>query len=59
MIDKKSSSWFVPSVNEFVSKIPEDDWHLTQGDTNLNESADPHTNMHTGTDLPIVEAIVK
>ena len=59
IIDKKSSPWFVPSVNEFMSKIPEDDWYLTPGDTNLNESAHPHTNMHTGTNLPIIEAIVK
>lgn len=42
-----------------MSKIPQDDWYLTPGDTNLNESAHPYTNMHTGTNLPILEAIKK
>ncbi|KAF8228285.1 hypothetical protein L208DRAFT_1205932, partial [Tricholoma matsutake] len=59
IIDKKSSPWFIPSVNEFMSKILEEDWYLTPGDTNLNESAHPHTNMHIGIGLPILEAIKK
>lgn len=57
MIDKKSCPWFIPSVNRFMSKIPEEDWYLTPGHTNLNESAHPLTNMHTGTGLPISDAI--
>ncbi|EDR04794.1 uncharacterized protein LACBIDRAFT_330283 [Laccaria bicolor S238N-H82] len=59
IIDKKSSPWFIPSINQYMSKIHEEDWFLTPGDTNLNESAHPHTNLHTGIGLPILEAIQK
>lgn len=59
IVDKKSSPWFIPSVNQYMSKIHEEDWFLTPGDTNLNESAHPHTNLHTGIGLPILEAIQK
>ncbi|KAJ7119239.1 hypothetical protein C8R43DRAFT_1152428 [Mycena crocata] len=57
--DKLSIPWFFPSFNEFLSGIPEDDWYLTPGDTNLNESAHPYTNQHTGTNLSLLEAIQK
>ena len=40
-----------------MSKISEEDWYLTPGDTNLNESAHPFTNMHTGINLSLLEAI--
>lgn len=40
-----------------MSKISEDDWYLTPGDTNLNESAHPFTNVHTGINLSLLEAI--
>ncbi|KAJ7205363.1 hypothetical protein C8J57DRAFT_1258823 [Mycena rebaudengoi] len=40
-----------------LSAIPEDDWYLTPGDTNLNESARPYTNQHTETTLSLLEAI--
>ncbi|KAJ7099803.1 hypothetical protein C8R44DRAFT_947249 [Mycena epipterygia] len=55
--DKDSIPWFFPSINEFLSDIPKDDWYLTPGDTKLNESAHPFTNQHTGTNLSILEAI--
>ncbi|KAJ7288735.1 hypothetical protein C8J57DRAFT_1642908 [Mycena rebaudengoi] len=55
--DKDSIPWFFPSINGFLSAIPEDDWYLTPGDTNLNESAHPFTNQHTGTNLSLLEAI--
>ncbi|KAJ6466503.1 hypothetical protein DFH09DRAFT_1381711 [Mycena vulgaris] len=55
--DKDGAPWFFPSFNQFLSKIPEDDWLLTPGDTNLNESAHPYTNQHTGTNLSLLEAI--
>jgi hypothetical protein len=56
--DKESiKAWFWPSINEFLSSIPKEDWYLTPGDTNLNESAHPYTNQHTGTNLPLLEAI--
>jgi len=42
-----------------MTKMPKEDWFLTPGDTNLNESMHPHTNMHTGTGLPILDAIQK
>ncbi|KAJ7829605.1 hypothetical protein B0H13DRAFT_2372459 [Mycena leptocephala] len=57
--DKDSIPWFFPSFNQFLSKIPEDDWYLTPGNTNLNESAHPYTNQHTGTNLSLLEAIEK
>ncbi|PPR05947.1 hypothetical protein CVT24_004653 [Panaeolus cyanescens] len=57
IIDKKGSPWFIPSVNQFMSKISEEDWYLTPGDTNLNESAHPFTNAFTGTNLSLMEAI--
>ncbi|KAF9563822.1 hypothetical protein CPC08DRAFT_721395 [Agrocybe pediades] len=57
MVDKKSCPWFIPSLNKFMSKIPRDDWFLTPGHTNLNESAHPFTNQHTGINLQIAEAI--
>ncbi|KAJ7440399.1 hypothetical protein B0H11DRAFT_1660472, partial [Mycena galericulata] len=55
--DKDSIPWFFPSINQFLSKIPEEDWYLTPGNTNLNESAHPYTNQHTGTNLSLLEAI--
>ncbi|KAJ7730115.1 hypothetical protein DFH07DRAFT_756469, partial [Mycena maculata] len=55
--DKDSAPWFFPSINRFLSNMSEDDWLLTPGDTNLNESAHPYTNQHTGTNLSILEAI--
>ncbi|KAJ6601774.1 hypothetical protein DFH09DRAFT_1480824 [Mycena vulgaris] len=55
--DKDGAPWFFPSFKQFLSKIPEDDWLLTPGDTNLNESAHPYTNQHTGTNLSLLEAI--
>lgn len=42
-----------------MSKIPEEDWYLTPGDTNLNESAHPLTNMHTGINLPLYDAVLQ
>ena len=58
MVDEKQSPWFIP-VNWFMSKISEEDWYLTPANTNLNESAHPYTNKHTGTNLKILEAIQK
>ncbi|KAJ7033971.1 hypothetical protein C8F04DRAFT_906737, partial [Mycena alexandri] len=55
--DKESIPWFWPSINQFLSKISQEDWILTPGDTNLNESAHPYTNQHTGTNLPLLVAI--
>ncbi|KAJ7252304.1 hypothetical protein C8J57DRAFT_1238187 [Mycena rebaudengoi] len=54
--DKDSIPWFFPSINGFLSAIPEDDWYLTPGDT-LNESTHPFTNQHTGTNLSLLEVI--
>ena len=59
MVDKKQSPWFIPSINQFMSKISEEDWYLTPADTNLNESAHPYANKHTGANLKILEAIQK
>ncbi|KAJ7086972.1 hypothetical protein C8R44DRAFT_900928 [Mycena epipterygia] len=55
--DKDSAPWFFPSINRFLSNMSEEEWLLTPGDTNLNESAHPHTNQHTGTNLTLLEAI--
>ncbi|KAF9552496.1 hypothetical protein CPC08DRAFT_728578 [Agrocybe pediades] len=59
IVDKKSCPWFIPSLNRFMSKIPRTDWILTPGHTNLNESAHPFTNQHTGINLQIAEAITE
>ncbi|KAJ7265674.1 hypothetical protein C8J57DRAFT_1511434 [Mycena rebaudengoi] len=55
--DKDSIPWLCPSINGLLSAIPEDDWCLTPGDTNLNEIARPYTNQHTETTLSLLEAI--
>ncbi|KAJ7049788.1 hypothetical protein C8F01DRAFT_1264828 [Mycena amicta] len=55
--DKESIPWFFPSINEHLSKIQTEDWYRTTHHTNLNESSHPFTNQHTGTNLPILEAI--
>ncbi|KAJ7261187.1 hypothetical protein C8J57DRAFT_1232741 [Mycena rebaudengoi] len=55
--DKYSIPWLFPSINGLLSAIPEDDWCLTPGDTNLNETACPYTNQHTETTLLLLEAI--
>ncbi|KII84398.1 hypothetical protein PLICRDRAFT_179640 [Plicaturopsis crispa FD-325 SS-3] len=55
--DKKHCSWFFPSLNQFFSKMSEEDWFLTPGHTNLNESAHPFTNQHTGINLSLLEGI--
>ncbi|KAJ3498258.1 hypothetical protein NMY22_g19617 [Coprinellus aureogranulatus] len=57
MADKVPHSWFVPSVNEFMTQIPREDWYSSPQNTNLNEGAHPHTNMHTGINLSILEAV--
>ncbi|KAJ6492327.1 hypothetical protein C8R45DRAFT_1073581 [Mycena sanguinolenta] len=49
--------WCKDSEFKVFREIPEDDWYLTPGDTNLNESAHPYTNRHTGTNLLLLEAI--
>ncbi|KAH9928873.1 uncharacterized protein B0H18DRAFT_1117695 [Fomitopsis serialis] len=55
--DKKPHPWFWASVNKHLSKIPADDWDLIPANTNLNESAHPFTNQHTGTNLPLLDSI--
>lgn len=55
--DKEPHPWFWGSVNKFMSRIPINDWDATRGDTNVNESAHPYTNMHTGINLSILDAI--
>jgi Sec7-like guanine-nucleotide exchange factor len=55
--DKDSIPWFWPSINGNLSKITENDWLTTPGDTNLNESSHTLTNKYTGTHLTLLEAI--
>ncbi|KAF7311222.1 hypothetical protein MKEN_01023800 [Mycena kentingensis (nom. inval.)] len=55
--DKDSIGWFWPSINEHLTKMPRDDSLLVPHHTNLNESSHPFTNQHTGTNLPLLEAI--
>ncbi len=57
--DKKPHSWFFAGINPHLSKIEDEDWYLSPQDTNLNESAHPFTNMHTGTKLSLLEAIAR
>lgn len=55
--DKEPHTWFFPSVMKHQTKIPQEIWYLTPGDTNLNESAHPFTNQFTGTNLSLLDAI--
>lgn len=55
--DKEPYPWFFPSVMKHQTKIPQEIWYLTPGDTNLNESAHPFTNQFTGTNLSLLDAI--
>ncbi|KDQ61129.1 hypothetical protein JAAARDRAFT_191240 [Jaapia argillacea MUCL 33604] len=56
--DKKGCSWFFGTINRNFSKIVTEDWFTTPFDTNLNESAHPFTNLHTGTNLSLLDAIL-
>ncbi|KAH6897587.1 hypothetical protein BKA70DRAFT_1563041 [Coprinopsis sp. MPI-PUGE-AT-0042] len=55
--DKKPHSWWIPSINQFMSKIPPGDWMSTPSTSNLNEGAHPHANQHTGINNSVLEAI--
>ncbi|KAL1740944.1 hypothetical protein HDZ31DRAFT_46470 [Schizophyllum fasciatum] len=55
--DKDQAPWFLPSINEFLSKMPARIWYETDMTTNINESAHPFTNKMTGTGRPLVESI--
>ncbi|KAF6754024.1 hypothetical protein DFP72DRAFT_1126840 [Ephemerocybe angulata] len=57
IVDKDRAPWFIPSINQYASKMDPEDWKTTPSHTNLNESAHPYTNMHTGTNLSILDAI--
>jgi hypothetical protein len=46
-------------VNEHFTKIPESDWYVVPKDTNLNEGSHPWTNLNTGTNLTLLDAILK
>ncbi|PSS29898.1 hypothetical protein PHLCEN_2v2610 [Hermanssonia centrifuga] len=55
--DKKPHGWFVGSINKNFSLMPVENFMLTPNDTNLDESAHPHANAFTGTNLPLLDAI--
>ncbi|KAK0466054.1 uncharacterized protein EV420DRAFT_1636650 [Desarmillaria tabescens] len=55
--DKKGKPWFIALINEHHSHILIDDWYKSPGNTNLNESAHPFMNIHTGIGLSLIEAI--
>ncbi|KAL1694681.1 hypothetical protein GGG16DRAFT_100370 [Schizophyllum commune] len=55
--DKEQAPWFLPSINEYLSKIPARIWYETDMTTNINESAHPFTNKMTGIGRPLAESI--
>ncbi|KIJ37762.1 hypothetical protein M422DRAFT_259598 [Sphaerobolus stellatus SS14] len=57
MANKLAHPWYIPSLCQHFSKIPQLDWKLSPADNNLNESSHPAANRATGTCLSLVEAI--
>ncbi|KIJ34397.1 hypothetical protein M422DRAFT_263539 [Sphaerobolus stellatus SS14] len=55
--NKAANKWYLPSLVQYLSKIPPYDWITNRGDTNLNESSHPATNRFMGINLSLMEAI--
>ncbi|KIJ43436.1 hypothetical protein M422DRAFT_253319 [Sphaerobolus stellatus SS14] len=55
--NKAANKWYLPSLVQYLSKIPPYDWITNRGDTNLKESSHPATNRFTGINLSLMEAI--
>ncbi|EJD50393.1 hypothetical protein AURDEDRAFT_160296 [Auricularia subglabra TFB-10046 SS5] len=55
--NKVVHSWYLPSLVQYLSKIPGNVWLTTRGETNLAESSHAATNAVIGTRLQLLVAI--
>ncbi|KAF8815556.1 hypothetical protein BYT27DRAFT_7040626, partial [Phlegmacium glaucopus] len=55
---KTNNSWILPSLIKCLSKMDSDDWDLTPPTTNVGESQHHWTNINTGIQLSLLEAIL-
>ena len=51
--------WYLPSVNRFLSLIPQANWAVTPDDTNIAESAHAARNAETGIGNSLLAAILE
>ncbi|KAJ7861196.1 hypothetical protein B0H14DRAFT_2350276, partial [Mycena olivaceomarginata] len=56
-LQKQRNPWYLPSVNQYLSKILLDDWKITPRTTNIAETSHAATNADTSTQLPLLPAI--
>jgi len=55
---KVNNSWILPSLIKCLSKMDPTDWDLTPPTTNVGESQHHWTNINTGIQLSLLEAIL-
>ena len=55
---KTNNSWILRSLIKCLSKMDSDDWDLTPPTTNVGESQHHWTNINTGIQLSLLEAIL-
>ena len=55
---KTNNSWILPSLIKCLSKMDPDDWDLTPPTTNVGEAQHHWTNINTGIQLSLLEAIL-
>jgi hypothetical protein len=55
---KTNNSWILPSLVKCLSKMDSVDWDLTPPTTNVGESQHHWTNINTGIQLSLLEAIL-
>ena len=55
---KVNNSWILPSLIKCLSKMDPTDWDLTPPTTNVGESQHHWTNINTGIQLTLLEAIL-
>ncbi|TFK36025.1 hypothetical protein BDQ12DRAFT_668164 [Crucibulum laeve] len=55
---KVNNTWILPAIIQCCSGITTEDWVLTKATTNIGEGQHHWTNIHTGTKLTLLEAIV-
>ncbi|PPQ69339.1 hypothetical protein CVT26_002571, partial [Gymnopilus dilepis] len=56
---KLVNTWILPALIKCLSKITPEDWDMTASSTNVGESQHHYTNIHTGIQLSLLEAILK
>ncbi|KAF7322576.1 hypothetical protein HMN09_00036100 [Mycena chlorophos] len=56
---KETHRWILPSINPTLSKITHDNWIITPRNSNIGEGAHAVRNAQTGTQLPLLTAILE